>query len=137
MHAIVGVPEFRGRLFVAEHIQGETYSALNKNFRRKLLSKRGLRAARAEFSEHFPSIFAVVSPGQQIVDAALVLLNRYVQHDIFYPDALHLASAQFVAANLPAPDLVLVTSDGPLLAVARRLRVPTFNPEKDPIGLLD
>jgi hypothetical protein len=34
MHAIVGAPEFRGCLFVAEHIEGETLSRLNRNFRR-------------------------------------------------------------------------------------------------------
>ena len=136
MHSIVGVPEFRGRLFVADHIEGELLSVLNKNFRRGILGKRGLGEAREEFYTHYPSIFAVVPPRPEIAEDALHILNRYAQHDITHPDALHLAAARYVAATLPAPDLVLVTSDGPLLAVANRVRV-LLNPEKDSLRVLD
>ena len=106
-------------------------SLLSRAFRQGQLDRPGLRTARREFYTHFPSIFAVVDPQPAIVDVALEPLNRYARHNITYPDSLHIASARYAAESLRAPDLVLVSADGPLLAVAGRLRMPTFNPERD------
>lgn len=136
MHAIVGAPEFRGRLFVAEHIEGEMLSLLNANFRRGLLSARALRVARGEFYTHFPTIFAVVPARPEIAENARNILNLHARHAVTHPDALHLAAAKYVAINLPAADLLLATSDGPMKAIAKRLRIPLFDPETDSIESL-
>lgn len=136
MQAIVGAAEFRGRLFVAEQIEGEVLSTLNNNLRRGVLRPHGLRDARREFYTHYPAIFAVVPPLDVITSDALAILQRYPSSRIHYPDALHLAAARYVAEWLPAPDLMLVSSDGPMLHVAGRLLIPTFNPETDPLSKL-
>jgi predicted nucleic acid-binding protein len=136
LHALVGPAEFRGRLFVCEHVEGEVLSALNRKLREVKLTRRGLRNARSEFYTHYPAIFGVVPLTEQLRQAGIDLLLKHPAHRFTHPDALHLAAALYVAGALPDPDLVLVSSDRALRNVAKRYHLQVFDPERDDLARL-
>ena len=131
MRAIVGTAEFRGRLFVCERIHGEILSSFGNAFRKRRLDKKAYRTACREFYSHYPSIFGVVEDNESIREDSIQILSKYYRIGITHPDATHLAAQTYLARALPDPNLTLVTSDGGLKAVARRRRVPIFDPETD------
>jgi predicted nucleic acid-binding protein len=89
---------------------------------------------RKELSE---SAFTVVSVTDGVVVEAANILRQRPEYEIHAGDAVHLATALALRAQMEATDaLVFVTADRGLEVAARAEGLPTFNPIREGIGTL-
>lgn len=135
--ALLARPDLRGELFVSRHIEGEVVSALNRMLRKKRLKWREYQGAMQTFAAHYPAMFSVVPPHDEIMVDAVSLLHAYRKSDIGAPDAHHLAAARYVKKTLMlGEEMFIASADRPLVHVAKKLGFPVFNVESDDLGKL-
>lgn len=129
-------PDFRGRIFVAAHVEPELVSALNGLYRQAGLSHRTVEKAVATY-QRLQTVFAIVSLDTAVVNDAAFILNTHRTASIRAGDALHLAAMRYVGRTiLESERLALVSADRSMLLVASRLGMETLNPEREGLGLL-
>ena len=126
----------RGRAFITEYVALEILSVFAKLFRSGKLRARGYRKAVAEFYRDFPGSFRILPVDDAVTRTAQMMVDTSRENPPGAMDILHLASALRAKKLSQARVMVFASSDLPLLKVAAREGLGTFNPEADPLAKL-
>ncbi len=129
-------PELRGHLFCAAHVEGEFLAAMNRKYREVAVGMRERRDAIRGFYQQFPDIFVVVPLSPEVLFRGHLILHTHPEANVSAADAYHLTALNYAALNLESNAFVFVSSDRPLLKLARRLGLLTWDPERDSLASL-
>lgn len=129
------ISRLQGQLYLSRAVALEVLSTLARKHRRDEITRGQYTVARTSFLRELEVKFKLLELRETDFVAAFALVDAYRRAGVGPLDVLHLASALHLQAK--TADLVAVaSSDGALLAAARSAGLPTFDPEKQPLGAL-
>ncbi|MFV9503351.1 MAG: type II toxin-antitoxin system VapC family toxin [Oscillochloridaceae bacterium umkhey_bin13] len=118
-------------IFTSELITVEGISALTRRVREGILDQRRYLLLRDDLLALCETEYQIIPLTETIKQQAQRVLER---HPLRALDALHLASALYLAEQLAAasqPRLIMLASDGRLLAAAHAEGLAVINPEQE------
>ena len=126
----------RGSAYVTRFVALEVLSALAKQTRANVLTRRRYRSVRAAFLVDLSATLSFVTVTDDVLSTASELVGRYRRVSVSAMDVLHVASALELQAHTPEKEVVLATSDHGMLALAKATGLKTFDSEVQPLAAL-
>jgi predicted nucleic acid-binding protein len=126
----LAVPGVRG--YVSDLVLLEVLTTFGKKRRTGSIHGRQFRRLVSAFNDNFPRRFGLMTVDSAISDDARSLAEKHYTSPASAMDLLHLAAARRLAQLHRHLPVVLVGCDQPLLDVAAREGIDTYNPEVQP-----
>ena len=110
-------------IFVSTLAFVEFASAMGRKLRNKEMKKAEVGRAVKELEKDWSELFTKIPLEDTLAEAAASIA---VEHSLKGADAVHIASAQLMGADL------FVASDNKLIAAAKKIGINSYNPESGP-----
>lgn len=132
-----GLEQLHGSFVVSELVAVETMACFARLRRKREISARTYRTARGDFLSDLATEYFLLPLADEVFDSALSLLHVLKERGIGAADALHLCTAEWLQSITPGEPVRFICSDDKLRRAAATRGFKVFDPETDPLSLLD
>jgi predicted nucleic acid-binding protein len=134
VHALLD--QFKGMLYVSNHVALETLATLAYKHRDGRLTKRQYRRAREEFFTDFRNEFRLVPVTDEILQTAMRLADDHRKLGVGAVDLIHVATVLHLRLKTAPPSITVACADRSMRRLASAAGFQVFDPENDDVARL-
>lgn len=124
-------------VFISDLIAIEALGTFVKRLRGNEITEDEYLGLYQQLQEQLQHVFYVVPVEATILERAYRRIHLYRERKAGAIDLIHVSTAEFLQALYPAETVRIMCSDEGLSFIARKLGFEVFDPEIDPVSMLD